>query len=388
MLSQILTLPFMANFIKSTLLACIVFSIVPVLYGQDETSSLQQTLITKAACAWESVPVRVEPGTKGKSVATVYFGEIVTYLGQKETLEADKRTYQLIRTADGKEGWIHEYLFIENGVVAVLTRDMPIYKRPGTATTVTGMSFIAGELVILDQFEGEWMHISARKKERTGWVKGKDDIKVEERDIEAASLIFKADQDSLASVRIIRLEALRNNPTITSSSLGGLLEAKIAGYKNPASAAQATRGIGLDQQPRDPSQYYTPSSGSANAANRFGSTTSASAAASRTIAYIEEIADVNTGEKYMKHTEEGTILEVLGPAKRENEFFAYHKTLPIGSEVFLQIPDNGGFIKLTIVDKLSPTRNESIALSKACIRAVYGNATASQRAKIIYYTEQ
>lgn len=77
--------------------------------------------------------------------------------------------------------------------------------------------------------------------------------------------------------------------------------------------------------------------------------------------------------------ESGTFLVVSNPEEK-TKYYAYHKTLPIGSTVKLMIPNNAGYIDVKIVNRIKADRAEILGLSPDCARIIgKGNKNVSIR---------
>lgn len=346
-------------------------ALISPLWAQDKNLTEKP-----AACLWEAVSLYDQPGSK-KAVVAIHFGEQITLTGELQK-HSDNRMYVEAVSADGKEGWIHEYLIAPSGVAATVLNTSTMYERPNAATTVTGISFVEGELVIvvMDDFRDDWMHVIAPRRKREGWIRGLNNISTDIADIEAAALIAKAQKDTLKTVRIARLEALRESPIVAKSQLSAILENRIAMENNaPAVVKPATPPAPKPAVSRDISTNPTESSGLANARiNPAGKNPA------------QEVVDVNTNKVFNKFTETGDVFIVEGNTNRANEFFCYHKTLKIGSTVFLSLPDNAGSIKLTVTDRLGKDRNAIIGISKELAETL--TSMGSKKASIVYYQEK
>ena len=66
--------------------------------------------------------------------------------------------------------------------------------------------------------------------------------------------------------------------------------------------------------------------------------------------------------------EQGKYGKYLDSNLKNQPFYASHKQLPIGSKVRIPIPNNAGYIEVTIVDRLSPTSSTIIGLSPASLQ--------------------
>lgn len=80
--------------------------------------------------------------------------------------------------------------------------------------------------------------------------------------------------------------------------------------------------------------------------------------------------------------ESGTYI-IVKDEKIADKYYAYHKTLPKGSVVKLQIPNNAGYIEVKILGKLRADRQEILGLSPDCVRIIGGIKNAP-KVKINY----
>lgn len=75
--------------------------------------------------------------------------------------------------------------------------------------------------------------------------------------------------------------------------------------------------------------------------------------------------------------------EVSDSRVSSTRFYAYHKTLPLGTKVNLLIPDNSGYLELEIVGRLDPNSTADVGLSPACVNLIKG-ASKSDIVTITY----
>ncbi|MDF0715149.1 SH3 domain-containing protein [Muricauda sp. 334s03] len=69
----------------------------------SESTDLNSDEVSTAICLWPKVGLRDKPGRKDtKYLTTIYFGETVEYLNEKEKTEDDKE-YLKVRLSDGSE---------------------------------------------------------------------------------------------------------------------------------------------------------------------------------------------------------------------------------------------------------------------------------------------
>ena len=75
--------------------------------------------------------------------------------------------------------------------------------------------------------------------------------------------------------------------------------------------------------------------------------------------------------------------EVSDNRVNSTRFYAYHKTLPLGTKVNLLLPENAGFIELEIVGRLNANSTAELGLSPDCVQLVKG-ASANDLVTITY----
>ncbi|QXP58780.1 SH3 domain-containing protein [Olleya sp. HaHaR_3_96] len=169
-------------------------------------------------CLWSKVGLRDIAGRKGaKYLATIYFGETVKFLGEKET-GSDNKEYLKIELSDGAQGWVYEHLFAENGKLAVLKKPLAIYKRPDVMEFV-GNKFDRGDIVVLlDQSKGEWEKVTGFEKKNEGWIKKSDDFVYDDLDIKLAILYNRALNEDNASKKNKKLKLIMDNPAFQQSN--------------------------------------------------------------------------------------------------------------------------------------------------------------------------
>ena len=72
------------------------------------------------------------------------------------------------------------------------------------------------------------------------------------------------------------------------------------------------------------------------------------------------------------------------PNVTDTRFYGYHKSLPIGTKVRLDIPDNTGFVEVTIVGRLRKSVDAMIGLSPASVLVLSGSGAATGEVAIVY----
>ncbi|MEZ4828296.1 MAG: SH3 domain-containing protein [Bacteroidia bacterium] len=319
-------------------------------------------------CVWDEAPVFAGPDKRSDILSVMQFGEEAERLGDEAFVSFENNTYYKVRSADGRVGWVNEFLFVPEGGTAVLLQEGRIFKRPNTVSTITVDRFYPGEIVILEDVAGQWVRLVSRNRARTGWIEGLEKVSVEPDDIELATLMHRIDEEPSSAMRKTLLEELAEVAQNNQTPMYDLILARYQGELSNRTLADLSAPV------------------SSPTSDRARSVTS-SESNERGVYRGEEpeiVYDPVTGKKSRKVTETGKIYEVLGPKNPSSIFFAYHKTLPIGSKIMIRIPDNQGYIELEIINRLRKDNPALLGLSNACIEALYGSAKPGS-AEIFYY---
>jgi Bacterial SH3 domain len=308
---------------------------------------------------WNSAALREKPGKDARLLTSLSFGETVESLEEEAFIKEENRSYLKVRSHDGKVGWVHAYLFVKGGALAVVLGDARIYKRPATPSSITSTDFTPGELVVADAVAGEWVSLSGLEKKKSGWINGLDYITLEPAEVEMAALIQEAAREKDLTKRRQRLELLMAAAQSSAPALLPVIRTQLTAAAQPQEAPTpliTDRGI--------------PATSSARALPAAPAPTAAQAS-------ILSIRPVETEEGRLMDevTETGSIYEVKGPENRKNVFFAYHKTLPSGTRIYIQLPDNAGFVELEIINRLRQDNAAALGLSRACTEAIFGTRT-------------
>ncbi|MDP5169331.1 MAG: hypothetical protein NWR72_03745 [Bacteroidia bacterium] len=167
------------------------------LWQEQEEDSL---LDSRAICVWPIVGLRKESGRKNYTsdkesnyLVPIYYGERVELLGQYDTVKSEKRVYMKIRLQDGQDGWVYEELFEKHGRLAVMTGESELFRRPDMMT-LRDESLMPGEIIVVLEKKGDWLHVSGSKKAKKGWVKAQDNFSLQQNDLKTALLFYKAKQ--------------------------------------------------------------------------------------------------------------------------------------------------------------------------------------------------
>lgn len=175
-------------------------------------------------CLWSKVGLRDIAGRKGaKYLSTIYFGETVKFLGEKEKA-SDNKDYLKVELSDGQQGWVYDYLFAKNGKLSVLKNPLAMYKRPDVME-FTGNKFKRGNIVVvLDENKGEWQKIVGFEKKNEGWIQKGNNFVYDALDIKLAILYNRAMNESSHSKKQKKLKLIVDNPAFQKSSFIDIVE--------------------------------------------------------------------------------------------------------------------------------------------------------------------
>lgn len=322
--------------------------------GWSQSYPLFQSSPGTLTCVWNKVPLRNAPGKSGPYVSRVFFGEQVEKVGEEAYLPEEKRTYVKVRSTDGKVGWVHEYLFVSGGTAAVILQTGQIYERPNTPSTITMHSFEPGEIVVMETSVGDWVNLVGREKKKSGWIKGLHKVTVEQQEIELATLLDNVQQEKSSAKRQEKLGALLEKAKQANSVLTPLVASTLS-TQSAGATLLATRSEPLPSAPAP---------------------TRTNLVLPRAVApnlRTEAVRDPFSGRIRDEVIETGSIYPVQGPANPRTPFFAYHKSLPIGSKVFLQLPQGQGVIALEIVNRLRDDNPHVLGLAPSSLQLLFGD---------------
>ncbi|MDX1906399.1 MAG: hypothetical protein SF053_05135 [Bacteroidia bacterium] len=291
-------------------------------------------------CLGHQVLLRARPGGTGSVLATVWFGEQVTLLGESASDTVSGRVYVRMRTAEGRTGWADTYMFSEGEGAAVVLAGMPVYQRPMTPTTITDQVTRPGDIVIVLHRVGEWTEIAGRDRTPHGWIRGGNVLSTAVSDLELATLMATAEAEPQPDVRREKLDQL---VTMAANS--------------PLQPLLAARRDALPP-PRDPVRAIPVQPAAAQA-------------------LPEQAVSAGTVELT------GAIFVLPASAATPGLFDAAHASLPFGSKVVLYFPDNEGFVELTITSRLPAGNKALIGISRTCYELVYGTQPGA-KARISY----
>ena len=339
-----------------------------------------------SVCAWDRAQLYADPGNSSDVISTIHFSEEVMHLGREAFVRGGENSnYIWVETEDGRKGWINDEYFVSGGGNVVLLKNSSIFEKPSTPNSISKRSFVAGDLAILTEFANGWVKLTGKEKKKMGWVQGYDAISTEDYDIETASLIDQALAERNVEDRRAELRRIRDGRSFLSPQMREVIDIRL---EQTYRSNRPSRNNDIDDDRdyyvdegdyfpggeddiagtgdmgRDRGQDFDDNSSPLDRLNRDGS-------------YIteREVIDANTGESYIRVTETGTIQPVKAKKPR-TIYYAYHKSLPVGSTVLLEVPGTKKFVKLEIIAPLKSSNKHMIGLGSEVIKAVYGETQA------------
>ncbi|MEL7532577.1 MAG: SH3 domain-containing protein [Bacteroidota bacterium] len=349
--------------------------------------------------AYQNIRLYKKPGRGSEQSGTVLFTEELRHLGMEGYVKSDGHNYIYVKTSRGKKGWVQSNYVVQNGGVVVLTETMPIYETPNSRGTVTEGKFEAGEIVILDDFQNGWVHLTNKRKENIGWIQGYDKLSLESADIEAAALYAEA-------LKIPEKERRKTALQTITQGRGQDISPEMALVIDDAIRATEPKPIYTNPNPdyKDDFVYYPNGedglSSDASNLGDFGENSNAGSinypsatplelpAEQKYNAYVEKVVDRETGRYYNRVIETGGIQPVKAK-KPANIYYCYHKTLPIGSTILLEVPGTGAYVQLEVIARLRADNANIVGLGGDLIKKVYGEISAKNvYAATIVYPQQ
>ena len=79
----------------------------------------------------------------------------------------------------------------------------------------------------------------------------------------------------------------------------------------------------------------------------------------------------------------GDFTELKSNKAGRNRFYAFHDSLPLGSRIKMEIPNNSGFIEVEVIDRLPTYERVMIGLSPACVAVLEGAGASLDEVTII-----
>lgn len=340
-----------------------------------------------SVCAYKSIVLHEAPGRNSRKLGTIVFTEEMEHLGQEALLKEERRNYILVKTRDGKQGWVDEMYIVKDGGVVVLLEDSKVFERPATFSSSTSDFFRAGEIAILTDFQDNWVKLVSYRKDIEGWVEGYHKLSAEDYDIEVAAMLAKALEIPDDNVRRQELAKIGSMRGFISTEMKGVINRtlNIVDESNQRPIPVDSE-VYYDQPNPGPiegedafaiSPYRTDRSDGLYSDNGRINSVYVPNSERRPQIQEKEVIDMSTGRSYLQVTESGTIQPVKAK-KPKNIYYCYHKTLPIGSKVLLEIPGGQGYVPLEVVARLRSNNPHVVGLGSEVIKAVYGVVKAKE----------
>lgn len=340
-----------------------------------------------SAAITDRVPLLANPGKNSEIITPIFFTEELEHLGREAFVKKDRLNYIYVETADGNRGWVDDQFVVRGGGPAVLIADAPLYTKPGTFSTATGLRFSAGELVILSDWKDNWVYVTGENKRKFGWIEDYNRLSTLSSDIEIGGKIRRAMMIPNPNDRIIALRDIGNTPSFMGSPLREVvreLALRLEQGEIPSEGElflsegfpEARPGPSVSGQAVPGGDSFDFDGSSGDRGNE-GPT-------------IKVVTDLETGEEYRMVVETGGIQ----PVEAKNPpsiYYAYHKTVPVGDRILLELPyvqDGRRYLPLTVVAKLRPNNPNVVGLGPEVIEKVFGVSQASAAPKVtISYPE-
>lgn len=191
-----------------------------------------------ATCVWPYAGLRKEAGNheyakdgEKNYIIPIVYGERVEMLGESIEKEKEGRTYMKVRLKDGEVGWVHEYLFEQYAVLAAITNEAELYRRPDPMT-LREDKFEVGEIVVVIEdsmslVHQDWLHVSNRKKEKKGWIKRANVLSFQDNDVQLALRYYIAKQAKELDLKKEKLEMILADETFKESQLISLVRLEL-----------------------------------------------------------------------------------------------------------------------------------------------------------------
>ncbi|MCI4666707.1 MAG: hypothetical protein MRZ79_01000 [Bacteroidia bacterium] len=304
-------------------------------------------------CAWEKVALKKEANSSSNTLQTLSYGDQVSVMGGLLYVADENITYIKVESIQEKVGWVDQFLFMENATRTVILEEATIFERPNTPSTITMSTFTPGQEILRGKYSNGWVFVSSKNKKNLGWIKSdirysqakKDldlaqkwsklkDLPLEKRKKDVIALVKEADSKSSPLAQII----LESDEDVAFEMVE--IERKI-------NARNTSRSINKRSQPEKPQ--------------------------AKTGQFKQRLVwDAVENEYFTEVVETGPAIPVVKTIEYNTPFYAYHKTLEVGTEIKLDLPDNSGFVQLVIMGRLPEDSPAILALPPLCLSSVFG----------------
>jgi len=340
---------------KSTLaLSLLCLLIVSPVSGQVYYEKKPGDVGKVSICAWPQVKLFAEPGQSSEMLTYALFGEEVSHLGEEALVRRERNNYVLVETRDGAKGWIDDQYIIRNAGLVVMLENARVFNKPSTYATSSGLRFYAGELVILSDWEENWVYLTGEQGRIFGWVEGYDRLSVEATDIEVAGMLRRALMIEDPNDQLIALRSIINRSEYSGSPVYRIVEDVIAQLTTPEAVPLP------DGDPFGMPENGEPSASPSDDPN-----------------YQEVVMYDENNQPFVRVKEMGTV-QGVDAKNPPSMYYAYHKSVPIGDKILLQIPGDQGYVELEVVARLRDSNPHVVGLGAEVIKKVLGADRAKE----------
>lgn len=305
-------------------------------------------------CAWERAVLHKAANKNAGFVESLNFGDKVSPLQAEEVyVPAEERTYVKVESPNQKVGWIEKSLFVSNAIPAVLLESTHIYERPNTPSSITLKKLESLEIVLRGKHKTGWIYITSKNKEKIGWIRSDVNYSQTSKDLKYAREWAEIQDQAFASrkdkaVNLVQ-EARENGSALADIFLKQ--DEDIALELAEKSRRANARLTNVKSLTRDKAPEEKTEPGKVEQKLIWSRVENA---------YFTEIVET------------GPAIPVEKAIEFTTPFYAFHKTLPIGTEVKMDLPDNGGFVQLVIMGRLEQEAPAILALPPFCLSSIFG----------------
>lgn len=338
-----------------------IFIVISLYYenGNTQVYNFIRTEKLPLTSVWDATTVFDQPDQASRALETLAFGEQIESSGEEAYNKVEQTNYLKVQTRSGKVGWVNNFDVIKDGVIGIMVDDGLIFRRPGTPSTVSLDYFEAGEMVVVADVSAQWVNLITKNRVKSGWIQGVDKVSIETSDVQIGALLHQVlaepDQNTRTSL-MKELLALANE---SDSELYPLVEQHWRELSGETTYFASTR------------RTEETTRGDAGGFNRLNPEETPMGIP-RSFARWEKFRDPLTDEVVNRYVEVGQVYEVPERRYDSNIFYAWHKSLPIGSRLRIELPENPGFIEVEVVNHLRHDNPGIIGLSRTCIETLFG----------------
>ena len=222
-----------------------------------------------ATCVYPYAGLRKEPGIQEKTkdgeknyIIPIVYGERVEMLGESVENEKEKRTYIKVRLKDGQEGWVHQYLFESHAILAAVTTESELYRRPDLMTLREDKLEVGEIIVVIEDsmslsYKEDWLHVSNREKKKKGWIRRANVLSFSQTDVQLALRYYIAKQSKEPDVKQTRLEEIIADESFQESQLLDLIQSELNKLSDKPVGPRKQSSIATERGPKEERLFIT-----------------------------------------------------------------------------------------------------------------------------------